>query len=55
MDAPILHLTEKAGLRASILASTIAFAPSVTRFNLTKGVRPMLKELSWNCTLHAPY
>lgn len=41
------HLTENEGLRASILASTMALAPSTTRFSLTRGVRPMLYELSW--------
>ena len=46
MDAPILHFTENAGLRASILASMVTGAPSVTRLSFTSGVFPMLSELS---------
>ena len=44
--APMRHFTEYAGLRPSILASTVALAPSVTRFRRTSGVRPMDRELS---------
>src|SRR5579872_2368644 len=46
MDAPILHFTENAGLRASTLASIVTGAPSMTRFSFTSGVLPMLSELS---------
>ena len=46
MDAPMRHFTEYAGLRPSILASMVTGGPPVTRFSLTSGVRPMLKELS---------
>src|SRR5689334_12793936 len=46
MDAPIRHFTENAGLRASILASMVTGAPSITRFSFTSGVLPMLRELS---------
>ena len=48
IDAPMRHLTEYAGLRPSTFASTVAGAPSVMRFTLTSGVRPMLSELSLN-------
>src|ERR1700675_2277209 len=46
MAAPMRHFTEYAGLRPSILAMTLACAPSVTRLRRTSGVRPMLNELS---------
>src|ERR1019366_8897550 len=46
IEAPIRHFTEYAGLRPSILASTVALPPSVTRLRRTRGVAPMLKELS---------
>src|ERR1017187_8935627 len=46
IEAPIRHFTEYAGLRPSILASTTALPPSVTRLRRTSGVEPMLKELS---------
>src|ERR1035441_9886051 len=46
IEAPIRHFTEYAGLRPSILASTVALPPSVTRLRRTSGVQPMLKELS---------
>src|SRR5207253_10599858 len=46
MDAPMRHFTEYAGLRPSTLTRTVAAAPPVTRFSLTRGVRPMLSELS---------
>src|SRR5713101_9648514 len=46
IDAPMRHFTEYAGLRPSILASIVTGAPPVTRFNFTRGVRPMLSELS---------
>jgi len=46
MDAPTRHLTEYAGLRPSIFASTVARAPWVTLLSRTSGVRPMLRELS---------
>jgi uncharacterized membrane protein (UPF0136 family) len=39
--APMRHLTEKVGFRASIFASTVAFALLVTRFKRTRGVLPM--------------
>ncbi len=41
IDTPILSLTELAGLKNSSLASTVAPAPSVTRFRRTRGVFPM--------------
>jgi hypothetical protein len=44
--APMRHFTEYAGFLPSILANTVALAPSVTRFNLIRGVFPILKELS---------
>src|ERR1039458_5302328 len=37
MDAPIRHFTEYAGLRPSILASTVAPEPSTIRFSLMSG------------------
>ena len=40
IEVPMRHLTEKAGLRPSILASTVAWAPSVTRLRRTSGVLP---------------
>ena len=46
--APIRHLTEYAGLRPSILPSTVAGAPSITRLSRTSGVRPIDFELSSN-------
>src|SRR6202012_4715624 len=46
IDAPMRHFTEYAGLRPSTLPSIVTGAPSVTRFSLTSGVRPMLRELS---------
>src|SRR6185503_5885543 len=46
MDAPMRHLTENAGFRASILASIVTGAPSVTLFSFTSGVLPILRELS---------
>jgi hypothetical protein len=39
--APMRHLTEYAGLRPSILARTVAGAPSITRLSRTSGVRPI--------------
>ena len=45
MAAPMRHFTEYAGLRPSILASTRALAPSVTRLRRTSGVRPMLQRI----------
>src|SRR5271157_2985348 len=60
--APIRHFTEYAGFLPSILASTVAFAPSVTRLSLIRGVLPMLKELSaytfdisHSCKVNLPY
>ena len=38
---PMRSLTELAGLKNSSLASTVAPAPSVTRFRRTRGVLPM--------------
>ena len=46
MAAPMRHLTEYAGFRPSILASTVAEAPAVIRLILISGVRPMDWELS---------
>src|ERR1039457_2421459 len=46
MDAPIRHFTEYAGLRPSILASTVAPEPSTIRFSLMSGVFPILNVLS---------
>ena len=46
MAAPMRSFTEYAGFRPSILASTVARAPPVTRLSLISGVRPMLSELS---------
>jgi hypothetical protein len=46
IDAPTRHFTEYAGFRPSIFASTVAFAPSVTRFNRTNGVCPIDNEFS---------
>src|SRR4029453_18429442 len=46
--APRRHFTEYAGLRPSIFASTVAFAPSMTRLRRTSGVRPIDSELSSN-------
>ena len=46
MAAPMRHFTEKAGLRPSILASTRAPHPWVTRLSCTKGVLPMVRLLS---------
>jgi hypothetical protein len=39
--APMRHFTENVGLRASILASTAAFASPGTRFKRTSGELPM--------------
>jgi hypothetical protein len=44
--APMRYFTEYPGLRPSILARTVAFAPTVIRFNLTSGVPPIDNELS---------
>src|SRR5271165_7083958 len=44
--APMRHFTEYAGFLPSIFASTVALAPSVTRFSLIRGVLPILSELS---------
>src|SRR5579862_9294425 len=44
--APMRHFTEYAGLRPSIFASTVAGAPSSTRFKRTSGVWPIERELS---------
>jgi len=46
IEVPMRHLTEKAGLRPSILASTVAGAPSSTRLRRTSGVWPMDSALS---------
>src|SRR5580693_6814566 len=46
IDAPMRHFTEYAGLRPSTLARIVTGSPAVTRFRRTRGVRPMLKELS---------
>src|SRR5580658_6415559 len=46
MEDPIRHFTEYAGLRPSTLPRIVTDAPSVTRLSLTRGVRPMLYELS---------
>jgi hypothetical protein len=54
--APMRHLTEYDGLRPSILANTVALAPSVMRFNFTSGVPPIDNELSlknrFTCSPH---
>ncbi len=41
IDTPILSFTLPRGLKDSSLATTSAFAPSVIRFNLTRGVFPI--------------
>ena len=46
--APMRHLTEYAGLRPSIFASTVACAPLVRLLMRTSGVRPIDAALSSN-------
>src|SRR5689334_609865 len=47
MEKPIRSLTEWAGLKNSSLATTSAFAPSVTRFKRTSGVLPISSVTSF--------
>ena len=46
MLTPIRSLTLDKGLKDSSLASTVAPRPSVTLFNLTRGVLPMVLVIS---------
>src|SRR5579871_5319773 len=48
MLTPMRHFTLPPGLKYSSLASTRAGAPSVTRFNWTSGVRPIVSDRSRN-------
>ena len=46
MATPIRSLTLDSGLKDSILTTTWALIPSVIRFSLTRGVRPIVFVMS---------
>src|SRR5690625_204568 len=48
IETPILSLTEDAGFRLSIFASTVAQQPFTNRLSFTKGVPPTAAALSLN-------